>query len=102
MQFNTFPSKKSVSTSYTFLLKAFIFFIAIGYIIYQLKNKEILLGNIYYHLLPYFSYLLSLSFILMPVNWSVEAWKWSFFADKIEKLFFVKAIEGTLTGVALG
>jgi|SRR6185437_14036097 len=102
MQFNTFPSKKSFPTSYTLLLKAVVFFIALGYIIYQLKNKEVLLGNIYNHILPYFSYLLFLSFILMPLNWSIEAWKWGFLADKVEKLSFIKAIEGTLTGLALG
>ena len=102
MQFNTFPSKKAVSTSYTLLLKLFIFIIALGYIVYQLKNKDALIEDIYYHILPYVSFLLYLSLFLVPVNWSVESWKWSFLASKVEKLSFIKAVEGTLTGVTLG
>ena len=102
MQFNTFPFKKSFSTSYAFLFKLFIFLFALGYIVYQLKSKDVLIANIYNHILPYVSFLLYLSFFLVPINWSVEAWKWSFLASKIEKLSFVKATEGTLTGLALG
>jgi len=102
MQFNTFPFKKFFSGSYAFLLKLCIFLFALSYIIYQLKSKDVLIEDIYNYVLPYVSSLLYISFFLVPVNWGLEAWKWKFLAGKIEKLSFVRAIEGTLTGLTLG
>jgi len=102
MQFNTFLFKKFFSSSYAFLLKLSIFLFALSYIIYQLKSKDVLIEDIYNHILPYVSSLLYISFILVPINWGIEAWKWKFLAGKIEKLSFLRAIEGTLTGLTLG
>lgn len=48
------------------------------------------------------SWLLILSILLIPANWSLEAYKWKYLIGKIEQISFGRAIEGIITGVTMG
>jgi hypothetical protein len=44
--------------------------------------------------------LLGIIFLLTPINWAFEAWKWRKLASKVEKISFVEAYKGVLIGLA--
>lgn len=48
------------------------------------------------------SWELWLCLTLMPLNWSLEAFKWKLLASKIENISFSTAFKGTLAGLGLG
>ena len=43
--------------------------------------------------------LLLILFLLTPVNWAFEAWKWQKLASKVEKISFWEAYKGVLIGL---
>jgi hypothetical protein len=49
--------------------------------------------------LPKNIFLLIIIFLLTPINWSFEAWKWQKLAYKVEKISFVEAYKGVLIGL---
>ncbi|QHL86650.1 hypothetical protein GU926_04020 [Nibribacter ruber] len=44
----------------------------------------------------------ALALVLLPLNWGVEALKWQYLSQKIEKLSFLKAYRAVLAGLTLG
>lgn len=50
---------------------------------------------------PGFLTQLLLVFLLMILNWSIEAFKWQFLIGKIEKISFFRSIQAVLTGVSI-
>ncbi len=46
--------------------------------------------------------LLASAFLLMPVNWGVEAWKWETVTSNIQRLTFGSAYKAVLMGLASG
>jgi uncharacterized membrane protein YbhN (UPF0104 family) len=53
-------------------------------------------------LLVGFQPLLLLAVLLLPLNWGAEALKWQFLARKLEPISWWEALQGVVTGVALG
>jgi len=49
--------------------------------------------------LPKNTILLVIIFLLTPINWAFEAWKWQKLALKVEKISFVEAYKGVLIGL---
>jgi hypothetical protein len=49
--------------------------------------------------LPKNIFLLIIIFLLTPINWAFEAWKWQKLALKVEKISFVEAYKGVLIGL---
>jgi len=49
--------------------------------------------------LPKNTFLLIIIFLLTPINWAFEAWKWQKLALKVEKISFVEAYKGVLIGL---
>ncbi len=50
---------------------------------------------------PGFRLLVLLLFVMMMINWSLEALKWQLLISKIEKVSFFKAMVGVLTGISI-
>jgi len=46
--------------------------------------------------------LLLTALVLLPINYGIEALRWKNLASKIEPITFLQALQGTLTGIALG
>jgi uncharacterized membrane protein YwzB len=46
--------------------------------------------------------LIILVFLLMIINWSIEALKWRLLIKKMQPISFIEALKGVLSGVALG
>ncbi|MGV3541282.1 MAG: lysylphosphatidylglycerol synthase domain-containing protein [Rufibacter sp.] len=42
------------------------------------------------------------AFLLLPLNWGLEAFKWQYLSQKIEKISFLKAYRAVLVGLTLG
>jgi uncharacterized membrane protein YbhN (UPF0104 family) len=87
------------------LIKLLIFGFVGAYMIYVVRNKQNF-GTEYKSMAlditaPY-GYLLLVPIILFIFNWAVEAVKWQYLSREIEKLSFLKAFRGILTGVTLG
>jgi hypothetical protein len=89
----------------SFWIKSLIFVIAGTLLVYVLdKNKN--LDKLYWVEISKgwkdHSSLLIIAFFLIPVNWSLEAYKWKFLIKKLETISFGRALEGIITGVAMG
>ena len=94
-----------LNKTYNFLLKLIIITISFGYIGYQLFFNE----N-YKKLLDLFSSSNSLKktliflliiFILMIINWSIEAYKWRYLIKKVENISFTKALKAVFAGLSV-
>ena len=46
-------------------------------------------------------FFLSLTLLLMPVNWGLEAWKWKTLIHPLEHISFVKSLKSILSGVTI-
>jgi len=96
-------STKLIKT-YNFILKLVIITASFTYIAYQL-----FINDSYVKLIQLFSLknswkiiLLScVIFLLMIINWSIEAYKWRYLINKIEKISFAKAIRAVLAGLSV-
>ncbi|MBX9852508.1 MAG: flippase-like domain-containing protein [Cytophagaceae bacterium] len=71
----------------------------------MLQNKDqlyddflIFIGTIFQK----YGWFILLPLLLFPVNWALEAWKWKYLTQKIEKVSFLRSYRGILTGVAMG
>ncbi len=93
--------KKNIS----FWVKSLIFLLVAGLLLYALQKNENLDKAYLEKLLegwkahPVF---ILLAFALIPVNWSLEAYKWKYLIGKIEKISFLRALEGVIAGVTMG
>jgi len=94
--------KKKLFITAEWLVKILIFVFSILYIYKKLEP--------YYHsgvlykeikLLFYVPFFLVTIFVLMILNWSVEAYKWRYIIKKIEDVKFLKAILSVFTGVSI-
>ena len=86
---------------YNILLRGAIIIITYYYIYRHVLYKESA-GNILSVLYEEFSaFRCTVLIILMFMNWGVEAIKWKFLIKKIEKLSFIKAYSGVLSGVTV-
>lgn len=85
------------------LLKVFFLIITYLYLYYEIfyENKiNILLYG--FNLNNFLVYYIIIVFILMPVNWSIEAVKWKYSVKNIQKVNFLKSFKASFAGVAFG
>ncbi len=89
----------------SFWIKSLIFFIAASVLYYVLSENE-KLDEVYWLEIQkgmrnhFFLFLLAV--LLVPLNWSLEAYKWQFLIGKLERISFRRALEGVVAGVAMG
>lgn len=87
-------------------IKTIIFIAAYLYIYMELfagkkwKDMSVFFHNI--EIDPYGVFLLLFIVLLMPVNWSIETFKWQFSLRPIARVNFQTALKSVLTGVAIG
>lgn len=77
----------------------------LGYLFFLLKEKNLLQEQTFFSFItPITTHpiLFALCILLLPVNWGIEALKWFRVINKAEKVKFLHAFTGTLTGVTLG
>lgn len=89
----------------SFWIKCFIFLLSAALLYYILRKNERFDEAYYAELLKGWkahSFLLILSALLIPVNWSLEAYKWKYLIRKIEQISFGEALQGIMTGVTMG
>ncbi len=79
--------------------------VALGVLVHRLYTtfsfcqlREIAQRIVQAHSLGYFF----LTIILMPVNWTIECWKWYKVSNVVEKNNFVNAVKSLLVGMAYG
>lgn len=97
--------KSIKSKRISFWIKSLIFLIAASALCYVLSKNEKLnesyLINIQEGWGKHFLLLL-IAILLIPLNWSLEAYKWKFLIKKLEQISFKQAIEGVIVGVTMG
>jgi uncharacterized membrane protein YbhN (UPF0104 family) len=89
----------------SFWIKSLIFLLAASLLYYILRKNDKLDEAYYAALLQGWeehSFLLIISALLIPVNWSLEAYKWKYLISKIERISFLSALQGIITGVTMG
>ncbi len=88
-----------------FWFKSLIFLVAAFSLAYMLQKNEHLDEVYQAEFLKGWkvhSWLIVLSVLLIPVNWSLEAYKWKYLIRRIERISFWKALEGVVSGVTMG
>ncbi|MEJ6981688.1 lysylphosphatidylglycerol synthase domain-containing protein [Pedobacter sp. P351] len=96
----TNSKKKTINT----IIKISILVLAAVFIFHKLNNNKNLVN--FEHLLNGLSKnkvysILSLVFVLMLVNWFLEALKWRFLVKPIQRISIVKAVEAVFCGLTL-
>ena len=82
------------------LLKVIIFvllFASIGYQVFYQRNVEDLLLTLSKAYAQGFYFGLS-AFLLMPLNWCLEAWKWHMLINKVEKVSYRRSVMAIFAG----
>lgn len=86
------------------ILKVIIMVGAYGYLAYLLitfKDYDLLFAS-FTDLSSWRWFLLVFAFLLMPLNWGMEAFKWRSVTANVERLKFYKAFKSVLMGLASG
>ena len=94
-----------ITKIYSFLIKTVIIIVALGFISHQLLNKyqisDIFKQSLKFSKKENFYPILFLVFLLMIVNWGIEAVKWRYLIRKVEKTSFLKSFKAVLSGVTI-
>lgn len=88
--------------NFSILLKAAILILAFGFIFHKLSNNQNIANfkSLAEALSPQSVYItLSVIFLLMFLNWFLEALKWKFLVQRIEKISTWKAVESVFCGL---
>lgn len=97
--------KTKVKKTYNFLLRLAIVLATYTFLYRQLFIKRDL--EAFYNTFleqfqqGFFLECLLIIFLLMFVNWGLEAWKWQFQISKIEKVSFFRSFQAILTGISV-
>jgi uncharacterized membrane protein YbhN (UPF0104 family) len=97
--------KTKVRKTYNYLIRFLIIFATYGFIYQQVFYKRDLV-EIYNTFLSsfnsqWFIYMVILLFLLMFLNWAIEALKWGMLINKIERITWYRSFKAVLTGVAV-
>ncbi|MEN8223958.1 MAG: lysylphosphatidylglycerol synthase domain-containing protein [Bacteroidota bacterium] len=97
--------KTKVRKTYNYLIRFLIIIATYGFIYQQVFHRRDL-AEIYHAFLSSFTsarfiYMTILLLLLMFFNWSVEAIKWKFLINKIERISWYSSIKAVFSGVAL-
>lgn len=74
-----------------------LFFASIGYQVFYQRNVEDLLLTLSKAYAQGFYFGL-LAFLLMPLNWCLEAWKWHMLINKVEKVSYRRSVMAIFAG----
>ena len=89
---------------FNLLLKVLILISCLLFLAFKLNTSKSDLLNLYtlFKIAMVDGYIvLFIILILMPLNWSFEAWKWQLLANKVVKLNFWNALKGVISGLGL-
>jgi uncharacterized membrane protein YbhN (UPF0104 family) len=89
----------------SFWIKSLTFVLALGLLYYILSQNENLDRDYWQELRAGWashSWLLLAALLLLPFNWGLEAMKWRYLIQKVEKINFWRAYEGVVAGVTMG
>lgn len=96
-------NKRKYSKYLTWIIKLSIISIAVGYIYYRVSHTNNWESIYSFWTKTWTSntsrHLLYFAFILVPVNWSLEALKWKQLIRRVEKFSFIKSLKATMAGV---
>jgi uncharacterized membrane protein YbhN (UPF0104 family) len=97
--------KSIKSKTLSFWIKSLIFLVAASVLYFVLSKNEKLNENYLIKIQEGWqkhSFLLLTAILLIPLNWSLEAYKWKFLIGKLERINFTQALEGVIVGVTMG
>ena len=98
-------TETKITKIYSFLIKSVIIIVALCFIYFELLNKyqiaDIFKQSIVFFHKKYFLLFLLSAFLLMFLNWGIEALKWQFLIRKVEKISFLKSYKAILSGVTI-
>jgi len=80
-------------------IKTGILILSVLYITHKINSSNLL--EHFYNAHFYWSFFL-VALSLVFINWGIEAYKWQFLIQRIEKLSFAKAYQSVLSGVTIG
>lgn len=83
------------------LVKIIIVILSFAFIYFKLKRQ---LQNFDYQQITKFNFnylLLLLAFLLLPLNWGIETYKWRFLIKNLQRISFLRAFKGVLAGVSI-
>jgi hypothetical protein len=91
---------KTISNKYILIIKLTVVFVLIGYLVFKIKNEPIL-GTL--NELEIVSYeALIICFLLMFMNWGLEAKKWQLLIKNTQSISFFTAFKSVLAGLTTG
>lgn len=94
-----------LNKTYNFILRFVIISVSYSYIVYQLiENENYKKAFSFFYLknsILHSVLVLLIVFVLMLINWSIEAYKWRYLIKKIENISFFKAITAILAGLSV-
>lgn len=97
--------KTKLRKTYNYLIRAAIIIVSYGFIYYELFHKRDLneLLQVFKDQWQndFFFWILGLVFVLILVNWGLEAKKWQYLIRKIEKVPFSDCFKAILTGLSV-
>jgi len=85
------------------LLKIIFFILTYLYLYYEIfykKNIDIILSGI--REINYFNLYFVVVLLLMLINWGIEAYKWKYAVNELEKVTYNKALQTIFSSVAIG
>lgn len=82
------------------LVRIFIGIVALWIIVVKLSGSSLDLNDKFLDSIHYER--IAIVFILLFVNWGVEAFKWKYVIQKVQKIDFFTAYKLTITGITLG
>lgn len=88
----------------TIIIKFLIIVMSVAYIYHKLfrqNNFDALINQLNVLQTPPTFLFLSITFVLLFFNWSLEAYKWKYLLNSLEKISFTTALKGVLTGVTI-
>jgi hypothetical protein len=91
---------------FQFALKLIALLLILGFVLFKLYEAKADLGDLKQTLSEAFhkenTFYWCLIFLLLPVNWMLEAFKWQLAARLVEPIAYHQALRGVLSGLALG
>jgi hypothetical protein len=95
----------NVTKTYNILLRALIVSAAYGFIIYEVFKQQSVLAPLLHfenHFIIFDFWLEAIFvFVLMLLNWGLEALKWRYLVSKIENISFLLAFKAVLSGLTV-
>ena len=100
------PKEKTIQSKVWWIAKWAVTILILSYIYVTFQKEQTGIRDVGRVLRAAFSganvFSLSVLFLLVPLNWTLESFKWMLLAQKAVKISFPEAFRSTLTGLAVG